>query len=98
MDNFNANISIEDCLVCKCNTCNKMITEIITSTEQFVPLQHSFYLKIIAVNTNSVVISIDNDLLFIVRRLYVGVPIRICIPNKCCKHTLTIVLNSIVTT
>lgn len=98
MDNFSANISIDDCLVCKCNTCNKMITEIISSTEQFIPLQSNFYLKIIAVQNNSVVISIDNDLLFIVRRLYVGVPIRICIPNNCCKHTLTILLNSIIAT
>ena len=98
MDNFSVNISIDDCLVCKCNTCNKMVTEILSSSDQFIPLQCNFYLKIISVENNSVVISIDNDVLFIVRRLYVGVPIRICIPNNCCKHTLTIIVNSITTT
>lgn len=97
MDNFSVNISVNDCLCCKCNTCNKMVTEILTSTEQFIPLQCGFYLKLITVDNNSVVISIDNDFLYIIRRLYIGVPIRICIPNNCCKHTLTITLNSITT-
>lgn len=96
MDNFSVNISINDCLCCKCNTCNKMVTEILTSTEQFIPLQRGFYLKIISVENNSVVISIDNEILYIVRRLYIDVPIRICIPNNCCRHTLTITLNSII--
>ena len=98
MQNFSANITIDDCLICKCNTSNKMITEILTSNDQFIPLQCGYYLKIIAIENNSVVISIDNDLLYIVRRLYVNIPIRICIPNNNAKHTLIVTLNSITTT
>ena len=95
MDNFSVNISVDDCLCSKCSTSNKMVTEILTSREQFIPLQCGFYLNLIAVESNSVVISIDNGFLYIVRRIYVGVPIRICIPNNCAKHTLIITLNSI---
>ena len=98
MDNFSVNISVDDCLVCKCTTSNKMVTEILTSLDQFIPLQCGFYLNIIAVENNYVVISIDNDLLYIVRKLYVGVPIRICIPNNCSKHTLIVTINSITAT
>ena len=95
MDNFSVNISVNDCLCCKCNTCNKMVTEILTSTEQFIPLQCGYYLKLITVTNDYVVISIDNEFLYIVRKLYIDVPIRVCIPNNCYKHTLTITLNSI---
>ena len=95
MGNFSVNISVDNCLCSKCTTCNKMVTEILTNTNQFIPLQCGFYLKLISIEQNSVVISIDNGFLYIVRRIYVGVPIRICIPNKCAKHTLIISLNSI---
>ncbi len=92
---MNVNISVNDCLVCKCNTCNKMITDILTSSDQFIQLQNGYYLTILNTDTNSAVISINNGTIYIIRRVYTKLPIKICIPNNCCCHTLTITINSI---
>lgn len=96
MNNSNVNISVNDCLICKCKTCNKMVTDILNSNNSFISLQNGYYLNILNIETNSVVISIDNGTIYIIRRIYIGLPIKICVPNcNCYTHTLTITLNSI---
>lgn len=95
MNNFNVNISVNDCCSTKCFNNNISTTKIITSLTQFIPLQCSYYLKIIAVNDNSIVISLDNGNIFFVRRVFIGIPIKIRIPNNCSCHIITIKVNSI---
>lgn len=95
MDTFNVNISVNDCCSSKCCNNNISTTTIITSLTNFIVLQNNYYLKIIAVNDNSVVLSIDNGNIFFVRRAFVGIPIKIRIPNNCSCHIVTIVINSI---
>ena len=97
MDTFNVNISVDDCCVSKCNTSNRVTTQIITSLTEFIPIQCNYYLKILSVTSTYVVISIDNTNIYIVRKIYSGIPIKICIPNNCNTHTLTITVNSITT-
>lgn len=94
---MNVNISVDDCLVCKCNSCNKMSNLNLTSLDDYISIQCNYYLQLITVEPTYVVISINNQVLYIVRKLYVGVPIKICVPNCNCKHTLTITINSITT-
>ena len=91
----NISISVDDCLICKCNTSNKMVTDILNNTNTYICLQCGYYLKILNTETNSVIISIDNGTIYIIRRIYIGLPIKICVPNSCSSHTLTIMLNSI---
>lgn len=95
MDSFSVNISVNDCCNSKCCTNNISTTKIITSLTDFIPLQCSYYLKIIAVDENSIVLSIDNGAIFFVRRAFVGIPIKIRIPNNCSCHIVTILINSI---
>jgi len=95
MDTFSVNISVNDCCSNKCCTNNMSTTKIITNLTDFIPVQCSYYLKIIAVNDNSVVLSLDNGNVFFVRRAFVGIPIKIRIPNNCSCHIVTIIVNSI---
>ena len=96
MENSNVNISVNDCLICKCKTCNKIVTDILNSNNSFICLQNGYYLNVLNIETNSVIISINNGTIYIIRRIYLGLPIKICVPNQnCCSHTLTITLNSI---
>lgn len=96
MDNSNVNISVNDCLVCKCKTCNKMVTDILNSSNSFISLQNGYYLSVLNVESNSVVININNGTIYIIRRLHLNIPIKLCLPNSnCCTHTLTVILNSI---
>ncbi len=95
MDTFSVNISINDCCNSKCYTNNMSTTKIITTLTDFIPLQCSYYLKIIAVSNNSVVLSLDNGSIFFVRRAFVGIPVKIRIPNNCSCHIVTILVNSI---
>ena len=96
MGNSNVNMSVNDCLVCKCKTCNKMVTDILNNSNSFISLQNGYYLNMLNVETNSVVISINNGTIYIIRRIYIGLSIKLCIPNtNCSTHTLTITLNSI---
>lgn len=95
MDNFSVNISVNDCCSSKCSTNNMSTTKIITSLTDFIPLQCGYCLKIIAVNNNSVVLSINSNNVFFVRRAFIGIPIKIRIPNNCSCHIITILINSI---
>lgn len=95
MDTFSVNISVNDCCSSKCSTNNISTTKIITSLTDFICLQCNYYLKIIAVSANFVVLSIDNGSIFFVRRAFVGIPIKIRIPNNCSCHIVTILVNSI---
>ena len=95
MDNKNINISVLDCCSNKCNSSSNMITKIITSTSDFISLFCGFYLKIISVSDGYVILSIDNQNVFIIRRAYVNIPIKICLSNCGICHELTIKINSI---
>ena len=70
MNNFNVNISVNDCCISKCCTNNICTTKII---------------------------SIENSNIFFVRRAFIGIPIKIRIPNNCSCHIVTILVNSITT-
>ena len=95
MDTFSVNISVHDCCQSKCSNNNISVTKIITSLNDFICLQCNYYLKIITVNENSVVLSLDNGSIFFIRRAFTGIPIKIRLPNNCSCHTITIIINSI---
>lgn len=95
MENFSVNISVTDCCFNKCHTSSNSTTKIITSTDDFISLQCCYYLKIITVTSTYVIISIDNGIIHFVRRIFIGVPVKICIPNNCSSHIITITVNSI---
>lgn len=95
MENFNVNITINDCCYNKCNRNSNSTTKIFTSINDFVELQCCYFLKIIAVTDTYILLSIDNGVVHFVRRAFVGVPLRICIPNNCSTHIVTITVNSI---
>ena len=95
MENFSVNISVNDCCYNKCHSSNNSITKIFTSTDDFISLQCCYYLKILSVTDTYVVLSIDNNIIYFVRRAFINVPIKICIPNNCSTHIVTITVNSI---
>jgi len=95
MENFSVNISVTDCCFNKCHTSSNSTTKIITNTDDFISLQCCYYLKIITVTSTYVIISIDNGIIHFVRRIFIGVPVKICIPNNCSSHIITITVNSI---
>jgi len=95
MDNFSVNISVNDCCSNKCHTTNNSTTKIFTSLDDFISIQCCYYLKIISVTNTYVVLSIDNSIIYFVRRAYINVPLKICIPNNCSTHIITITINSI---
>jgi len=95
MENFSVNISVTDCCFNKCHTSSNSTTKIITNTDDFLSLQCCYYLKIITVTSTYVIISIDNGIIHFVRRIFIGVPVKICIPNNCSSHIITITVNSI---
>lgn len=95
METFTVNISINDCCSNKCRSNNVSTTKIITSTSDFISLQCCYYLKIIAIHSTYIVLSINNENIFFVRKAFVGIPIKICIPNDCACHIITILINSI---
>ena len=95
MENFSVNITVDDCCVSKCRTNSSSTTKIITNTSEFISIQCGYYLQILDVQSTYVVLSIDNESLYIVRKAFVGIPIKICIPNNCASHVITIKVNSI---
>ena len=96
MENFSVNITVQDCCQNRCHSSNVSTTKIFTSTDDFISLQCFYYLKIISVRDTYVVLSIDNGTIFFVRKVFIGIPIRICIPNDCSSHIITVLVNSIV--
>ena len=98
MENFSVNISVTDCCYNKCRTISNSTTKIFTNLDGFISLQCCYYLKIIAVTSTYIILSIDNGLIHFVRRAFIGVPLRICIPNNCSTHIITITVNSIAVT
>ena len=95
MDEFSVNISVNDCCSSKCHTSSNSTTEIFTELSGFISLQHCYYLKLIAVNPTYVVLSIDNGRIFFVRKAFINIPLKLCIPNECASHIITINVNSI---
>ena len=95
MDNINVNISVLDCCNNKCNSNSMMTTKIFTNTNDFISLFCGFYLKIISVEDGFVVLSIDNSNVFIIRRAFVDIPLKICLSNNGNNHEVTIKVNSI---
>lgn len=95
MDSFNVNITVNDCCFNKCHQSNNSTTKIFTNTNDFIQLQCCYYLKIIAVTSTYILISIDNDVIYFVRRAFIGVPLKLCLPNNCSSHIVTITVNSI---
>lgn len=95
MEPFNVNITVNDCCFNKCSQTSNSTTKVFTNTDDFIELQCCYYLKIIAVTSTYILISIDNGLIHFVRRAFIGIPLKICIPNNCSSHIITIILNSI---
>lgn len=95
MNDINVNISVNECLICKCQTNSMSTTKIINNTSDFISLFCNYYLKIISVENNFVVISIDNGTIFYVRKAYIDIPSRICLSDGCNRHEVCIKINSI---
>lgn len=95
MENFNVNLTVNDCCYNKCHCTTNSTTKIFTSSNDFIELQCCYYLKIIAVSSTYILISIDNGIIHFVRRAFVNVPLKLCIPNNCSTHIITIMVNSI---
>ena len=95
MDNFSVNITVNDCCFNKCHCTSNSITKIFTDTDDIIELQCCYFLKIIAVTSTYILISIDNGIIHFVRRAFIGVPLKLWIPNNCSSHIVTITLNSI---
>lgn len=95
MDNFNVNITVNDCCFNKCHTSSKSITKIFTTVNDFIELQCCYYLRILTVTNTYILFSIDNNVIHFVRRAFINVPLRLCLPNNCSSHIITITVNSI---
>ena len=95
MENFNVNLTVQDCCFNKCHSNNISTTKIFTNTNDFIPIQCGYYLRILAIHHTYIVLSIDNTIIHFIRKAFAGIPIRICIPNDCSSHTVTILVNSI---
>jgi len=95
MNDFNVNITINDCCFNKCRCNNNSTTKIFTDADDFIELQCCYYLKIITVTSTYILLSIDNGLIHFVRRAFIGVPLKLCIPGDCSSHVVTITVNSI---
>ena len=94
--NTDFSVSISICDSCRSKCCNsfKQIERILTSTTDFISLQNCFTLKVLSVTSNYIIISISNEEITFVRRLFVKVPILICMPTCCAEHILRIQANS----
>lgn len=98
MDNFSANISVIDHWCNKCCTNNKSTTVILTNFTEFIDIQCGYSLRILNIGPNCVTINVNNGSYFVIRSLFVGTPVRICLPSeKCTTHYLKVQLNSITT-
>ena len=96
MDNINVSLAINDKCCSKCKSSINDIQRTLTNYTDYISLQNGFTLKILSVSTNYVIISIDNGIIFFIRKLYVGISILICLPNECCNtHIIQIQANSI---
>ena len=95
MDSINVNLSVIDCCFSKCQNSSISTTKVFTSFDDFIALHCNYFLKIISVEDNFIVISINNNLIFYVRKAYVGIPIKICLSNSKVTHQITIQVNSI---
>ena len=95
--NTDFSVSISICDSCRSKCCNsfRQIERILTSTSDFISLQNSFTLRILSVTSTYIIITITNDEITFVRRLFVRVPILICMPNCSAEHILRIQANSI---
>ena len=95
MEDINVNISVLDCCSNKCNSNSMMTTKIFTSTNDFISLFCGYYLKVISVENSVVLISIDNSNVFVIRRCYIDIPLKICLSGNGINHEVTIKVNSI---
>ncbi len=95
MENFTVNISVADCCYNKCHSSSNSTTKIFTDTDDFISLQCCYYLKIMTVTSTYILLSIDNGVIHFVRRAFIGVPVKLCIPNNCSTHIITVTVNSI---
>ena len=95
MEPFSVNITVNDCCYSKCHCTSNSITNFFTSLDDFIELQCCYYLKVIVVNSTYILISIDNGVIHFVRRAFINVPLKLCIPNNCSTHIVTITINSI---
>ena len=95
--NQDFSISISICDICRSKCCNsfRQIERILTSSSDFISLQNCFTLRILSVTSNYIIVSITNGEITFVRRLFVKVPILICLPATCAEHILRIQANSI---
>lgn len=90
MNLYNVTIDLEDCICMEnCKQCfNKSVT--ITSTTQCINLQCSYILNVIDITDTYFTVLIQNGIETIIRRVYFNSPIKLCIPNRCGNHILSI--------
>lgn len=90
MDNVNVIINILDKCCCKCSSSINQIEKILTSFNDFILLQNYYTLSLKSVNNNFALISIENGVIHFIRKLYLNVPIVLCLPNCNCQHIIKI--------
>lgn len=95
MDDINVVINILDRCCCKCTSSINQTEKILTSLNDFITLQNCYTLNLVSVNNSFALISIGNGVIHFLRKLYLNVPIVICLPNCNCQHILKIQATSL---
>ncbi len=95
MNDINVVLVVLDKCCCKCCSSINQTEKILTSTNDFITLQDGYTLNLISVNNSFALISIGNGIIHFVRKIYLNVPILICLPNCNCEHILKIQANSL---
>jgi hypothetical protein len=91
MNNFVVNLNILDecCSKCGNNTVQKDV--IIRSTSQAVDLQGCYILNVIAVDSDSVTVIIQNGIRVFIRNVYTAYSMQVSLPADCNNtHVITI--------
>jgi len=96
MNNFTVNISVNDCCSTKCCNSNREITRIITSPNDFIPLQNCYYIRILSVTASYALIEITNGTIHFIRKAFLNIPFNLCLSDNCTTHSIVILVNSIV--
>lgn len=95
MNNFSVNISVNECLKTNCCNSNKEITRIITSTNDFICLQNCYYIRILGVTANYVLLEITNGQIHFIRKAFLNIPFNLCLSDNCPIQSVIILVTNI---